>query len=157
MRGASYGPGILGGGGGVRSNSTYPSSGGLTVSMDTRFDSGYEPGGGVNPMIFSLTDINGGQPPAFITIFANSVTYYLTVGTQARFVTHTYTADTAFHNFAFTVDAGGNAAWRRDGALQQTAPSFPLNKNFSIKVISPGSTDTMLGSGHIDNVLVTTP
>ena len=55
------------------------------------------------------------------------------------------------------VDAGGNAAWRRDGALQQTAPSFPLNKNFSIKVISPGSTDTMLGSGHIDNVLVTTP
>jgi hypothetical protein len=61
MKRASYGA-SLGGGGGVRSINTYPTNGGLTVSMDARRDSGYEPGAG-NGLITSLTDISGGATP----------------------------------------------------------------------------------------------
>ena len=160
MKGASYGA-SLGGGGGVRSINTYPSNGGLTVSVDARRDSGYEPGAG-NGLITSLTDISGGQPLALVQVNSGSVTYMLTIydptsGNHPQLITHSFSPDTSFHRFAFSIDASGNAKWSRDGALQQAVAGFPLNKNVSLQATSPGSTDTALGSGHMDNVLVTTP
>jgi len=156
MKGASYGT-APGGGGGIQSVNTYPDNKGLTVSVDARFDSGYDVGSSTNGMVFSLTDISNGPPRAWINIFENKVTYYLTMGTQQQIVSHTFPYDASFHNFKFTVNASGNAEWRRDGALQQTVTGFPSNLNLYLKTTSPGSSDTALGSAHIDNVLVTTP
>ncbi len=72
-------------------------------------------------------------------------------------ITHSFSPDTSFHRFVFSIDASGNAKWSRDGALPQVVAGFPLNKNVSLQATSPGSTDTVLGSAHMDNVLVTTP
>jgi hypothetical protein len=160
MKGASYGT-SPGGGGGVRSINAFPTSGGLSVSLDARRDSGYEPFAG-NGFLASLTDISGGQPLALIQVNSGSVTFLLSIhdpasGDHPQQITHSFPADTSFHRFAFSIDASGNAMWSRDGALQQTVAGFPLNKNLSLQATSPGSTDTVLGSAHMDNVLVTAP
>jgi hypothetical protein len=160
MKGAAFGT-APGGGGGVRSINTYPTSGGLTVSVDGRRDSGLEPFAG-NGLTASLTDISGGQPLALVRVNSGSVTYLLTIfdptsGNHSQEVTHSFPPDSGFRRFAFSIDASGNAQWSRDGALQQTVAGFPLKKNLSLQATSPGSTDTDPGSAHMDNVQVTTP
>jgi hypothetical protein len=159
MKGASFGT-APGGGGGVRSVFSYPTSGGLTVGADLRKDSGVEPSAG--GVLFRLTDISGGQPLAMVEVDSGSATFLLTIhdpasGNHAQQVTHAFPADTVFHRYEFSVDSAGNAAWTRDGALQQTVPAFPASRNLSIQVTGPGSTDAEVGSGHLDNVKVTAP
>jgi len=55
-----------------------------------------------------------------------------------------------------SIDAAGNAAWYRDGVLQQSVPGFP-SLTLYVKITGPSATDTIPGTGHADNVLVTTP
>jgi hypothetical protein len=161
MKGAAYGT-APGGGGGVRSVSSYPTSGGLSVAADLRRDSGLEPPATGNGVLFLLTDVSGGQPLAMVQVNSGSATFLLTLhdptsGNHAQQVTHVIPADTAFHRFEFTVDGAGNATWSRDGALQQSVPAFPANRNLSIQVTGPGSVDPEVGSGHLDNVKVAAP
>jgi hypothetical protein len=153
LKGASNGT-SPGGGGGVRTTATFASSP-LTFAADARYDSGPQDPAG-NFLMVTVNGINDNAIKAGALILPSSVRYWLYQGATLREVTQPATADGAFHRFTLTIDVAGNATWHRDGALQQSIPGFPAVTLYA-RAMGPGSTNTVLGSGSVDNVLVTTP
>jgi hypothetical protein len=153
MQGDSFGtsPGF---GGAVRSAASFPSAS-VTFSADVRYDSGLQSFAG-NYLAFALYNLNTNGVKAGAFVLPTSVRYLLFQGTTSREVTQPAPADGAFHRFTLSIDAAGNAAWYRDGVLQQSVPGFP-SLTLYVKVTGPSATDTVPGTGHADNVLVTTP
>lgn len=144
----------------LRSINTYVLNTPMTFAVDARVDStgtfGINPQPGMN---FSLEALNTGFLFASVALGPTSATFRISStagnasGTQ---VTRTYSADALFHRYVFVVDGSGNAEWRRDGALQANATTFPTNTgDVYVEMQAPPSTSTETSKGHFDNVLVT--
>lgn len=144
----------------LRSINTYVLNTPMTFAVDARVDSTGTFGGNPQPgMTFSLEALNNGFIFAHVALGPTSATFWIGTGNASGTqVTRTYSADALFHRYVFVVDGSGNAEWRRDGALQANASTFPTNTgNVYVKMQAPPSTSTATSKGHFDNVLVTAP
>jgi hypothetical protein len=153
LQGASLGTNP-GGGGAVRTSATFPSAA-VTFAADVRYDSGLQAPAG-NYLTFGVYDLNTNALKAAALVLPTTVVYMVYQGATLREVSQPAPGGNAFHRFTLTIDASGNAAWRRDGALQQSVVGFPAVTLY-VKVAGPGATDTIPGVGHADNLMVTSP
>lgn len=155
-------PTPTGGGGGVPIGQSSPielrtatnpfnSASGLDVSADVSAD-------GKSVFDFKVMNQNDRNVYAEATVTEGSVTYNIRTSYNSgnRIVSPVIT-DSNFHSLTFTVDAGGNAKWLRDGVVQLSQPVFPVG-DYLVAFTGRGGTtfnEAMVTAGsRVDNVRV---
>ncbi len=127
-----------------------------TAELTIAFDARRVAGRADQDLMILVRELNTHTARAYLQIWDTSVRYTLRPGITDNGVSHTITPDGAFHRFTLTIDASGQAAWYRDGLLQQSLGSLPIEDVY-LEVQGPSCIAPDPGTAHFDNLLITTP